>query len=187
MSERLASTTRDMLAAHSRLYDVQEQHNYAYEKKRFNAIQSSPDVDSLASMSTVETPHPSSSTSVAYPYIDNAMAMQPMSMQQPLLQPYQQIQQQHQRQQQHNNQQEQQQQQLQQQHQGGNIDFNSCEYLYDSALFGQIIFDSAKINNSDMNYLPSQQQEQYSAMLNEATNYQQPYSEGQKNNGPWGT
>lgn len=139
-----------MLATHSRLYDVREQHDYAYDKKRFNNIQESPDAGSLGSMSTVETPHPSTTVALAYPYMENTI---PMNM--PMLPPY--------------------------PRQDVNVDFNSCEYLYDSALFGQMVFDSSKVNNSDMNYLP--QQEQYSAMLNEA-NYQPSYPD--KNQQVWG-
>ncbi|KAG2230456.1 hypothetical protein INT48_008791 [Thamnidium elegans] len=157
MSERLASTTRDMLSAHSRLYDIQEQQEFPYESKRF--IQNSPDIDSLTSISTVETSLPITSTA-PYPF-NNVMPVQAnMSIQQPILPPY----------------------QVQQQQQAQDIDFNSCEFLYDSALFGQIIFDSTKSNNSDT---LAPQQNPY--VLNTSVNYQQPYNEQLKNtSGSWG-
>jgi hypothetical protein len=46
----------------------------------------------------------------------------------------------------------QQQQQFNQPYLSNDIDFNSCEFLYDSALFGQIIFDTT-FTNSNSKYL----------------------------------
>ncbi|KAG1077018.1 hypothetical protein G6F42_025128 [Rhizopus arrhizus] len=210
MSERLSLTTRDMLSAHSRLYDVQEQ-EYNYEASRLShpmqhhqqapqqqqmmqiqqqhplqpsaSIQqqqlNSPDVDSLASISTVETSNiPTTSASLSYPsYVSNTNIMpirlQPQSQPQSLPQS----------------------QPQQQQPLGGyqllpgsmnnsDIDFNSCEFLYDSALFGQIIFDTSK-GGSDVNLAP-----QYSmpmSMANPPTAYA-PYQQQlpKQTTTPWG-
>lgn len=146
MSERLASTTRDMLSAHSRLYDVQEQqqrHEYGFDKKRFQAQNGNE--GSIASSVTpttgVEASRQPQPQQGRFGYMDNNMPVQ-----MPIL-PY-------------------------GQDRPEEVDFNSCAYLYDSTLFGQMVFDSTKVNNSEMNYLP---QDQYSVMLNE-TNY--PYEKG---------
>jgi hypothetical protein len=188
MSERLAVTTRDMLAAHSRLYDVQEQEEYSSynASNRLPALNNhasssetkppqnnSPDIDSLAS---IATPEPStiptttsSAASLSYTSFvpNNNSTVIPMQQQQ--TQP-----------------QSQQQNILpntynQEQIGMGNndIDFNSCEFLYDSALFGQIIFDSTSNNNklgsnNDINYWTPQ----YSMLTpssNTATTMYQPY------------
>ncbi|KAL7318297.1 hypothetical protein PS15m_004533 [Mucor circinelloides] len=227
MSERLSLTTRDMLSAHSRLYDVQEQ-EYNYEASRLShpmqhhqqapqqqqmmqiqqqhplqpsaSIQqqqpphhqqqqqqqlNSPDVGSLASISTVETSNiPTTSASLSYPsYVSNTNLM-PIRLQ-PQPQPQPQPQSQHQPQEQPQ----------QQQSSGGyqlipgsmnnsDIDFNSCEFLYDSALFGQIIFDTSK-GGSDVNLAP-----QYSmpmSMANPPTAYA-PYQQQlpKQTTTPWG-
>jgi hypothetical protein len=203
MSERLASTTRDMLAAHSNSYE---------EKRISNATQSisSPDIDSLASITTTETSLPpppppllTSATSSSYVPFNNSnnnnnnmMATTMQEQQQQIVPPM-----------------PPQQQNIlppttsapyqdQQQQQGmsnNDIDFNSCEFLYDSALFGQIIFDTT--GKGELNYLPPQQQQpNYSIMLNTSTigmnnggaggsNYQQQPvypQQSVKNNTTWG-
>jgi hypothetical protein len=162
MSERLAATTRDMLAAHSKLYDVQDQEEYSsydasnrllppnnntnLSEKKPQPQNNSPDLDSLAS---IASPEPNtSSASLSYPsFVPNSSnTIIPMQQQQQQSQP----------------------QPAQnimpnsynQEHVGMNnndIDFNSCEFLYDSALFGQIIFDSTNNNDktgssNDINY-----------------------------------
>ncbi|GAN11473.1 conserved hypothetical protein [Mucor ambiguus] len=219
MSERLSLTTRDMLSAHSRLYEVQEQ-EYSYEASRMNrhpmqqrqqpprqqqmmqmpqyhplqssaSIQqqpqpqqqqqqqsqhqlSSPDVDSLASISTVEANIPPTSSSMPYSsYVSNNNLMP--------IQPQPQSQEQSQQQQPMGGYQ-----QLQQGSINNNdIDFNSCEFLYDSALFGQIIFDTSK-GGSDVNLAP-----QYSmpmSMSNQSNTYA-PYQQQlppKQTTTPWG-
>jgi hypothetical protein len=150
MSERLASTTRDMLAVHSRLYDVEEQqaYNEARKTKALNLNkQFTPQVDN---------------TSSPYQYTPYASEL-------PLpIQPQQSIPQNIQSQPEHQSPQQQsmlQNQPLQQQQQYDNnltstsfpiyglnssVDFNSCEFLQDSELFGQIVFDNTR-NTSNIN------------------------------------
>lgn len=213
MSERLANTTRDMLATHSRLYEVQER---AFERKRSSntTLQSSSDIDSLASMSstTENNSLPSSTPYASYSSNNNGNnnivpGTATMSTRAPLQQSPQSISQQQPIQQQPlsstnntNAYQQQQQSQLTQIMNNENIDFNSCEFLYDSALFGQIIFDTT--NQKDPNELcninsqQSMQQDYSSIMLN--TNnaplntvpqmFQQQAFQQQdiKTGGPWG-
>lgn len=103
--------------------------------------------------------------------------------------------------------QQQQQQQEQPQQQGmnndniDNVDFNSCEFLYDSALFGQIIFDTTKHSTNEFYNLSSQQpqQQDYTALVLNVTaaplsisnppqqmyQQQQPY-QAQQTIKPWG-
>lgn len=116
MSERLAITTRDLLSAHSRLYDAN-----MYE--RVQLPQKSPDIDSITTVSTSD-PLVVAPTFTPFALNNNSLVS---SMPQV----------------------------------NNDIDFNSCEFLYDSALFGQIIFDN---NNSkylnDLMYQQQQQQQQ---------------------------
>ncbi|KAI8333772.1 fungal-specific transcription factor domain-containing protein [Blakeslea trispora] len=135
MSERLALTTRDMLSAHSRLYDVQEHQdaaNHMSIRPSKSSVSQSPDTYHATS------PHAYPSSYIPRNSSHPTLHTSPSS--QPVLQGI-------------NNQ----------------TDFNSCEFLYDSALFGQIIFDSSHIQrpthayyqpnssteNSMMNVYPS--------------------------------
>lgn len=172
MCERLAVTTRDMLSTHSRLYDVQEQEGYSsYDSSNrlsppknnssSNEAMShaqpqlpqnnSPDIDSLTSIATPEHSNPPITSSVALSYpsfpIRNSNTVIPIQQQQSqprtqLLLPQNIMPTSYNQEQGMNN---------------NDIDFNSCEFLYDSALFGQIIFDSTDNNNknstnNDINY-----------------------------------
>ena len=218
MSERLALTTRDMLSAHSRLYDVQEQ-EYNYEATRMNRPMqsqqqqqqqhqvmqlpqqqqplpqpqpqpqpqsqpqtqhqlSSPDIDSLAPISTVETSNiPQTSSSMPYSSFvpnNNLMPIQPQQHPLPLPPPSSSAQQQQQQQQQVGGY------QVQGSMNNNDIYFNSCEFLYDSALFGQIIFDTSK--SGEMNMTP-----QYSMPMSNPPIYT-PYQHQQpkQTTTPWG-
>ena len=144
MGERLALTTQDMLAAHSRLYDVQEQEENQTKKYEHNLKQINSPAAKASSVSSTDTgllsqsmPIPATSSELTYPptFIDNNV--QPYyNQQQPPL-PLQQ---------------QQQQQQQQQLGVGNNeIDFSSSEFLYDSALFGQMILDTSKPPNMTAN------------------------------------
>lgn len=153
MSERLAETTRDMLAAHSRLYDVQEQQAYQEAKKTSSGscsannrsmsqsnLTASPQVSesvaSVASVSTTDTNVP-----ISHPYFQANIVAQSQAQHHPqstgtvFSDPF----------------------SANAPHAGMNsdIDFNSCEFLYDSALFGQIIFDNSKSSNSVFDSLSS--------------------------------
>ncbi|CEG81074.1 hypothetical protein RMATCC62417_15316 [Rhizopus microsporus] len=140
VGERLALTTQDMLAAHSRLYDVQEQEENQKKKYEHNLKQINSPAAKASSVSSTDTgllsqpmPIPATSSELAYPpaFIDSNV--QPYyNQQQPPL-PLQQ-------------------QQQQQLGVGGNeIDFSSSEFLYDSALFGQMILDTSKPPNMTAN------------------------------------
>ena len=137
MSERLALTTRDMLSAHSRLYDVQEHQEAAnrmsVRHSKSSSVSQSPDTYHPPQHSSSQLyPSPSSSSS----YIPsrnsnlNPTIPQTNTASSPLSTSV----------------------ALQQQGISNQTDFNSCEFLYDSALFGQIIFDSSHVNR------PPQQQ-----------------------------
>ncbi|OBZ91795.1 hypothetical protein A0J61_00127 [Choanephora cucurbitarum] len=137
MSERLALTTRDMLSAHSRLYDVQEHQDAAnrmsVRHSKSSSVSQSPDTYHPPQHSSSQLyPSPSSSSS----YIPsrnsnlNPTIPQTNTASSPLSTSV----------------------ALQQQGISNQTDFNSCEFLYDSALFGQIIFDSSHVNR------PPQQQ-----------------------------
>lgn len=143
MSERLAITTRDLLSAHSRLYETTQplpkNNTYMYDQQnRMNnnilppnqQPNKSPDMNSANLI-------PASS----YPaFVVNNNNHTNNNLISPV-----------------------QQDQLQQQQQlplntqtiSNDIDFNSCEFLYDSALFGQIIFDNANSSINNNKYLNS--------------------------------
>ncbi|OAD80486.1 Zn(2)-C6 fungal-specific transcription factor [Phycomyces blakesleeanus NRRL 1555(-)] len=171
MCERLATTTRDLLAAHNRLYDTQYRQNYLFD-------QSIPDMTTYSKSSetrhtpqrpssttpapetpptTVTTPNSTNnptrnsinslvqSPSAGYPYNNfgsSIMTHNPQNYSLPITQPINP----------HvNNSTLQQPFSLLSDHSqneggigvGGDIDFNSSEFLYDSALFGQIMLDAS--------------------------------------------
>ncbi|CEP15564.1 hypothetical protein [Parasitella parasitica] len=209
MSERLSLTTRDMLSAHSRLYDGQEQ-EFNYETSRLappllhqeplhqepgqrqqqqimhlqqhrpplqppaQLAQQHPQlqhklnnthVGPLVSVSTVEPSNiPPASPSLSYPTFASSNNIMPIQQQQqvqtqpPQIGGY----------------------QVQQgSMNNSDIDFNSCEFLYDSALFGQIIFDTSK---TEMNMVP-----QYPTPSSNSSMYP-PYQQQQSKQTatPWG-
>ncbi len=172
MCERLAITTQDLLATHSRLYDVQAQQQYPYISNRINhadTMTSTPmnESNTLNNLSYSTLPHNSNSNTMM-------TTMGQMQPPQPVLIPQtNQFQQPLNHHQQSNPQQ--QDRQLQQQFIDSTIDFNSCEFLYDSALFSQMIFDNYT-QPSDIKYLPSHY-DRYSMALNTSSavnsNYQQ--------------
>lgn len=208
MCERLAITTRDMLSAHSRLYDVQQ--DYSYDTKRIEDMQTTrPDIDAITAISgnvgSLLPPSTSSTSSSTLSYASNlnnsnnnnsnnnnstASMLPPLNIGQ--MQQQQQMQtslipqtgsnnnnttttnnnyhpQAHAQQahQQHHPQPPPPQ---PQQFVNSDIDFNSCEFLYDSALFGQIMFGNSSViaKPHDMKYMPSQH-DQYSMILNTST------------------
>jgi hypothetical protein len=161
MSERLATTTRDMLSVHSRLYDVEEQQAYN-EARKTKAL-------NLNKQFTPQVSEPVNNTSSPYQYTPYASEL-PLPIQ-PQTQPQQSIPQNIQSQPEHQSPQQQPmlqnqplpQQQQQQQYDNtltstsfpiyglnSSVDFNSCEFLQDSELFGQIVFDNTR-NTSNIN------------------------------------
>ncbi|KAI8147932.1 fungal-specific transcription factor domain-containing protein [Fennellomyces sp. T-0311] len=135
MCERLALTTRDLLLTHSRLYDTQYRQDYYTEPvdavspssqasaQRISATDSLASVES--SVAAAITSDPTSKTSerrleeTPFGLVKGPSAQQHSAL--PLLQ-----------------------ESFPLTTSSGEIDFNSSEFLYDSALFGQIMFDAAK-------------------------------------------
>ncbi|KAI9024934.1 fungal-specific transcription factor domain-containing protein [Phycomyces nitens] len=167
MCERLATTTRDLLAAHNRLYDNQYRHNYLFDQnipdmttyskssetrhtpQRPSSTTPAPEtppvtmtpnhtsnltrnsVGSLAQSPTIGYPYNSLGSSIMSqnsqnypihipqpinPNVNNSTLQHPFSLLAD---------------------------NLQNEGGGGDIDFNSSEFLYDSALFGQIMLDTS--------------------------------------------
>ncbi|OAD77566.1 Zn(2)-C6 fungal-specific transcription factor [Phycomyces blakesleeanus NRRL 1555(-)] len=174
MCERLANMTKDLLAAHSRLYKTESRQSFPYgikaedvvpmnyrgsvQNQSMNSQSHTPGINiSLApsdiSLSSLLTSNgPVTSTTQAYYNKNNGYFSTPDSSSSGGSIT---ISQQHQNQNQNQqNQQNQQQTQsfpvLSEPYQnsnpswGGEVDFNSLEFLYDSALFGQIMFDASK-------------------------------------------
>lgn len=140
-----------MVLKHSKLYDARDDpRKYHYEQKRFsdsvlpppqNLTQQykSPDIESITSASTAGTV-PITNSNI-YPSFNTTM-ISPVSQQQSaVISPY-----------------SQQQQALAttQPYLSNDIDFNSCEFLYDSALFGQIIFDTSFNETNNNKYFTQQ-------------------------------
>ncbi|KAI9022842.1 fungal-specific transcription factor domain-containing protein [Phycomyces nitens] len=168
MCERLANMTKDLLAAHSRLYkesrpmfpyNIKEEvvpmnyrpaQNQAMTQSHTPGINISLTPSDISLSSLLTSNSPVTSTTQAYYNKDNAyfgtpdsssgMSI-PVSQQQqtqsyPVLsEPY----------------------QNPNPNWGGEVDFNSLEFLYDSALFGQIMFDASKPSvpsGSSYGYMP---------------------------------
>ena len=131
MCERLALTTRDLLLTHSRLYDTQYRQDYyteptvpsvsAVSPSSQASTQNAPVAETLTSINNAILAAITEPEAAEPPF---ALVKDPVAQQHsalPLLQesfPF--------------------------TTSSGEIDFNSSEFLYDSALFGQIMFDVAK-------------------------------------------
>lgn len=180
MCERLAITTRDLLATHSRLYDVQSQQEYPYNRRMdYGGSMSNPE-----SNNTHISPYSNNINNYHQPHINYHQQQKTNNYHQQHIQSY--YHQQHPQHLQPSPQQSQQPQQSQpkQLFDSTLVDFNSCEFLYDSGVFSQIVFDDSAFNNpSDIKYLPSQN-DQYSMVLNTSA-YNQPQQQTSNNTTTW--
>ncbi|KAG0164650.1 hypothetical protein DFQ28_009634, partial [Apophysomyces sp. BC1034] len=128
MCERLAITTRDLLATHSRMYEMHyrqglyKQEEIQYPKVSEVQRSQNTDMPSLTSLLSPPNGFPYTLAPPPQQQQQQGVQMQPQPPQQPFSLLGENT--------------------LVTGANHGEIDFNSCEFLYDSALFGQIMFDA---------------------------------------------
>ncbi|KAG0995975.1 hypothetical protein G6F28_004286 [Rhizopus arrhizus] len=134
VGERLAITTNDMLSTHSRLYEGQDQDlKYKQKEREFtdgnNNLQNSPVTEPVILPPSIPSPMiTTSAPSSGLPYSFVSNSIPPYTYNQQLLGVN-----------------------------GNEINFNSCEFLNDSALFGQMILDTSKppqVTSNMLSYYP---------------------------------
>lgn len=138
MGDRLAIATQDMLKTHSRLYDVhaQEKVQKTYPNNSFTPLNSSPEVttssastpDQIIFPQTTQKLNSQSATpEMPYPASFTSNTTQPYTYGQPSAQEL--------------------------DISSNGIDFDSSDFLYDSALFGQMILDTSRPPQMTSNFL----------------------------------
>ncbi|EIE82732.1 hypothetical protein RO3G_07437 [Rhizopus delemar RA 99-880] len=156
VGERLAITTNDMLSTHSRLYEGQDQDlKYKQKEREFtdgnNNLQNSPVTEPVILPPSIPSPMiTTSAPSSGLPYSFVSNSIPPYTYNQQLLGVN-----------------------------GNEINFNSCEFLNDPALFGQMILDTSKppqVTSNMLSYYPPMTTNTNTSSYPDVTPIYQPFS-----------